>query len=130
MAKLDLGLKNIKEQANKKANINSNNNTDINNDNDNNKILKDLSAGMLDPHMARVDQFRYDVREQWNFKVPRVVRVMAEEKAKELGIVFKTGKRRGQANSKLFLYHCLRLAGLDIPEDDLLDARRVQRADD
>jgi len=121
MGKLNLNLGAIKAAASNE--INKKESRVDNTPKPDNTILHEMSAGKLDPHRAKVEQYRYDVREQWHFTIPRIIKNEALEKAVELGIVNK----KGQPNQKLFLYHCLRLAGVYIPDDDLLDARRVKK---
>lgn len=76
---------------------------------------KSINAGLPSQTQARIDMYKTDKRVQWSFTcVPQLVKKKADEKAKELGM----GKKE-------FLYHCLRQAGVDIPEYSELDARKV-----
>lgn len=76
---------------------------------------KSINAGLPSPTQAKIDMFKTDKRVQWSFTcIPRLIKTKADERAGELGM----GKKE-------FLYHCLRLGGVDIPEYSELDARKV-----
>jgi len=76
---------------------------------------KSINAGLPSPTQAKIDMYKTDKRVQWSFTcIPQLVKTKAENKAAELGM----GKKE-------FLYHCLRLGGVDIPAYSELDARKI-----
>lgn len=77
-------------------------------------VLAELAVGLPSVGKARLEHFRHAERVIWSFsQVPVVVKKMAEVKAREKGMGLKE-----------FLYHCLRLGGVDIPEYSKMDGRR------
>jgi aconitase A len=77
--------------------------------------LRDITKGLPSAKLAKYDQYRSCRRVQWNItSVPEIIKLEAEKKAKEMGL----GKKE-------FFYHCLRLAGVDIPDDKYLDSRKI-----
>ncbi len=79
--------------------------------------LKAMTAGLPSANQAKIDMFKTDKRVQWSFTcIPRLIKTKADERAGALGM----GKKE-------FLYHCLRLGGVDIPDYSELDARKIIR---
>ncbi|WP_395378076.1 hypothetical protein [Marinicella sp. W31] len=70
------------------------------------KDMRKLTEGIPSTSKARLEIFDNSEREFWTFSaIPKVIKDMADERAKEL----KMGKKE-------FLYHCLRKGGLNLPE--------------
>jgi len=79
-----------------------------------NRKLKKLTRGRPSVSKAREQGWKDCERTGWSFtNIPVPIKEMFDAEAEKRGL----GKKQ-------FLYHCLRAGGLDIPADDVLDARR------
>lgn len=94
-------------------------------------VLDKRTKGLPDPHLARVDMYRFDKRVRFLFEVPEVLKDDFMEFARKLNKEDKSHgfiDKNGNVIQKRVFYHCLRMAGMDIPDSDLLDARaRVRK---
>lgn len=87
--------------------------------------------GLPDVHSAKIDAYKYDKRVRMHFEVPEILKDEFIKKAREehkkdksLGLL----DENGNVIMKRFFYFCLRKAGMDIPNDEELDARmRVRK---
>lgn len=76
--------------------------------------LKDLARGLPSAGKAKSETLRHATRTTWAFSnVPLPIKQKATERASQLDMGLKQ-----------FFYHCLRLGGVDIPEDETIDGRR------
>jgi len=76
--------------------------------------LKDMTMGVPSESKVEHEKFKYAKRKQFNFNlVPEPI--ITE---------FKKAAKKKNMTQKEFLYHCLRKAGLNIPEYDKIDGRR------
>jgi len=88
-----------------------------------NEKLEEMTSGLPDPGTSRLERFKKRPRVALNFSVPDTLKKSFEEKAIELGY---TRKYRGAEFADLtgMLYHCMRSAGVDIPDFKYIDGRK------
>ncbi len=79
-----------------------------------NAALDNLATGLPSAGKARIESFRRSPRTVWSFsQTPTLIKTLVEAKARE-----------NKMGLKEFLYHCLRLGGVDIPEYSKIHGRR------
>lgn len=85
--------------------------------------LEKMTAGLPDPGTARLERFKKRPRVSLNFKIPDLIKEEFMQKAIEKGY---TREYSGItiADQIAFLYHMMREAGIDVPDDEHIDARR------
>jgi hypothetical protein len=77
-------------------------------------IIKEMTRGKLSPHNAKIEGIRKAPRTRIGFtNIPVPIKEAFEAEAEKHGMGLKD-----------FLYYCMRAGGVDIPENQELDARK------
>lgn len=97
---------------------------DDKNDEAYNNRMKKLTSGQIDPEQAKIDKYRHSKRVQIIFSVPEVLKLDFLNQAIKEGF-YRTRNGHKEADQKKYFYQVLRRVGIDIPEDEKLDGRRL-----